>query len=152
MTVDDTDKFGVRSLREDFGVFENRADIGEIQRIDILAEYDAVRIADTQAGNVIFLAAERSRVVDDFAFLQRTRKRRSVKVRLAHIDKHGGNLVVSRKKPERLDGSAGFDGDFGLVDDSFIVKVLTDTADTVTGDKAFTAVTVEDSHFCVRNV
>ena len=69
MTVDDTDKFGIGSFGEDFGVFENRADIGEIQRIDILAEYNAVRIADTQAGDIIFLAAERGRVVDDFAFL-----------------------------------------------------------------------------------
>ena len=160
------DEVDVDALGKKFVMFDQRADVLEGDRFEIVAEEDRVRIAHGDARHGEVLAFDGQGDVDDAVGIDGDGDVGGAEDWLAHVDADAADkiaIVCFEAEGEYAaagldaqrggEGGLAGDGEFGFVaDDAVIVDVLCKAADAVAAHLGFGAVGVEHAHADVGGV
>ena len=133
-------------------MFEFRAELRNVERVQRRNEYHAVGVAHRQAGHPIGLSADLYGTVDHFVAVKVDRYEFRGEFRGAHVCRYGGDLVAYGIDLQMMDLAAHLDIHLALVDDAGIIEELAYAAERVAAHAARSSVHVVDPGLCVSAV
>ena len=110
-----------------------------------------MRVADGNAGDVVFRAADDNRCIDDLFHIGIDGNILCRQIGASHIDRDGADLAVTQIEVQLVDAGNRFDRQIFGTDIAHIVEILRNTADVVAAHLTFRTVTVEGTHLCICN-
>ena len=121
------------------------------ERLSIIDEDDAVRVAHRDAGHLVVLPLDRDILLDDAVHAEALDgDLLALEHRLAHVDAHTRDLARLELQARHEDACARLDRERFLRGQAEVVEITREAADAVAAHLGLTAVCIENAHAEVR--